>query len=42
MYQFLGAEDNMKVYLDNCCYNRPFSDQKQLGFTEGNIAEVKI
>ncbi|MCU0572351.1 MAG: hypothetical protein MUC41_05085, partial [Syntrophobacteraceae bacterium] len=20
----------MKVYLDNCCYNRPFDDQKQL------------
>ena len=20
----------MRVYLDNCCYNRPFDDQKQL------------
>jgi len=27
---FLRAEDNMRVYLDNCCYNRPFDDQKQL------------
>jgi len=21
---------NMKIYLDNCCYNRPFDDQTQL------------
>ena len=20
----------MRIYLDNCCYNRPFDDQKQL------------
>ena len=20
----------MRVYLDNCCYNRPFDEQKQL------------
>ena len=20
----------MKLYLDNCCYNRPFDDQQQL------------
>ena len=20
----------MRVYLDNCCYNRPFDDQRQL------------
>ncbi len=20
----------MKIYLDNCCYNRPFDDQKQI------------
>ena len=20
----------MRVYLDNCCYNRPFDDQSQL------------
>ncbi len=20
----------MRVYLDNCCYNRPFDDQTQL------------
>jgi hypothetical protein len=20
----------MRVYLDNCCYNRPFDDQKRL------------
>ncbi|MEZ5672618.1 MAG: PIN domain-containing protein [Thiotrichaceae bacterium] len=22
--------DNNKIYLDNCCYNRPFDDQTQL------------
>lgn len=21
---------NIKVYLDNCCYNRPFDDQRQI------------
>jgi len=20
----------MKIYLDNCCFNRPFDDQKQI------------
>lgn len=20
----------MRIYLDNCCFNRPFDDQKQL------------
>ncbi|GHV36178.1 hypothetical protein FACS1894187_10330 [Synergistales bacterium] len=20
----------MKIYLDNCCYNRPFDDQSQI------------
>ena len=20
----------MKIYLDNCCYNRPFDDQRQM------------
>jgi hypothetical protein len=25
-----GMEDKkLRVYLDNCCYNRPFDDQEQ-------------
>ena len=24
------TEDVMRVYLDNCCYNRPFDDQTQV------------
>lgn len=25
-----SKKKNMKLYLDNCCYNRPFDDQTQL------------
>jgi predicted nucleic acid-binding protein len=31
----------MRIYLDNCCYNRPFDDQKQLRIrieTEAKLA----
>lgn len=31
----------MRVYLDNCCYNRPFDDQNQLAVrleTEAKLA----
>ncbi len=38
MYQFLRAEDSMKVYLDNCCCNRPFDNHEQ----ERDIGEVKM
>jgi len=24
----------MKIYLDNCCYNRPFDDQTQIDYTK--------
>ncbi len=24
-----GENEKMKIYLDNCCYNRPFDDQTQ-------------
>ncbi len=27
--QILCYNENMKIYLDNCCYNRPFDDQTQ-------------
>lgn len=25
-----GCETILKIYLDNCCYNRPFDDQSQI------------
>lgn len=25
-----GGEMVLKIYLDNCCYNRPFDDQSQI------------
>jgi len=31
----------MRIYLDNCCYNRPFDDQNQLSVrleTEAKLA----
>ena len=40
----------MLIYLDNCCYNRPFDDQKQVGirieteaklFIQGEILDGK-
>ena len=33
----------MKVYLDNCCFNRPFDDQTQLVVrleTDANINPI--
>jgi len=24
----------LKLYLDNCCYNRPFDDQTQIDYTK--------
>jgi predicted nucleic acid-binding protein len=29
MYAQSGGESRMRVYLDNCCFNRPFDDQAQ-------------
>ena len=29
----------MRVYLDNCCYNRPFDDQAQLKVRVGDYTE---
>jgi hypothetical protein len=29
-----NKERIMLVYLDNCCYNRPFDEQSQLDYTE--------
>jgi predicted nucleic acid-binding protein len=32
----------MRVYLDNCCYNRPFDDQNQLKVRLETIAKLEI
>lgn len=30
----------MRVYLDNCCYNRPFDDQTQLRVRQHGLTRV--
>jgi predicted nucleic acid-binding protein len=32
----------MKVYLDNCCYNRPFDDQEHMGVRLETAAKLHI
>ena len=32
----------MKVYLDNCCYNRPYDDQSYLKISLETQAKIKI
>ena len=32
----------MKICLDNCCFNRPFDDQKQLRINLETEAKLKI
>ena len=32
----------MKIYLDNCCYNRPFDDQSQLRVQLETTAKLQI
>ncbi len=32
----------MKIYLDNCCFNRPFDDQKQLGIMLETEAKLRV
>ena len=32
----------MRVYLDNCCYNRPFDDQKNLSTVLETFAKLSI
>ncbi len=32
----------MKIYLDNCCLNRPFDDQSQLRIKLESEAKLKI
>lgn len=32
----------MKVYLDNCCFNRPYDDQKQIIIRMETLAKLHI
>jgi len=32
----------MKIYLDNCCYNRPFDDQTQMRVFLESQAKIYI
>ena len=32
----------MKIYLDNCCFNRPFDDQKQIKIQVDTEAKLFI
>ena len=32
----------MRVYLDNCCYNRPFDDQTQVKVLIETLAKLNI
>ncbi len=32
----------MRVYLDNCCYNRPYDDQSQLRISLETQAKIQI
>lgn len=32
----------MLVYLDNCCYNRPYDDQTQLKIQMETLAKLEI
>ena len=34
--------DKVKVYLDNCCYNRPFDDQTQLRISLETQAKLYV
>lgn len=36
------SEKGLKVYLDNCCYNRPFDDQSQLIINLESMAKLYI
>lgn len=32
----------MKIYLDNCCYNRPYDDQSQISISLEAQAKIYI
>ena len=42
MYKFWQGEDIVRVYLDNCCYNRPFDNQNFLRISLETQAKLYI
>ena len=34
--------EHLKIYLDNCCYNRPYDDQSQLKINMEALAKLTI
>jgi hypothetical protein len=38
----MAVQKNPKVYLDNCCYNRPYDDQSQLRVEIETKAKLSI
>lgn len=38
----LNEEEKMRVYLDNCCFNRPFDDQTSLIVQFETDAKLRI
>ncbi|MDR3108518.1 MAG: hypothetical protein LBU65_02350 [Planctomycetaceae bacterium] len=34
--------ERMKIYLDNCCYNRPYDEQNQIRVKLETIAKLRI
>ena len=36
------SDKKLKIYLDNCCYNRPFDNQSQLVINIESIAKMYI
>jgi len=37
-----GGQTKMRVYLDNCCYNRPYDEQSQLRVIQETNAKMQI
>ncbi len=37
-----GVNDTLKIYLDNCCYNRPYDDQSQIRISLEAQAKIYI
>ena len=39
---FIGGKVEKRIYLDNCCYYRPFDDQKQIAVYLETQAKLHI
>ena len=37
-----GVQPKMRIYLDNCCFNRPYDDQSQLRISLETQAKLYI